>query len=106
MLAWGCTTTKVLLTPAKKITRWENPAIFHPKVLRYRGLSALLWSVLLCQWKWLVVLGKKDQGTLLAKEEPTSCWATVRICKVVTSFCVGSWHYGRFLGLVGHGFDG
>lgn len=88
------------------ITPGENPAIFHPKVLCCRGISALFCSVLLCPWKWLVILGKKVQGTLLAKEEPTSCWATVRICEVVTSFCVGPWHCGRFLGLVGRGCDG
>lgn len=56
------------------MTPWENPAILHPKMLCCRGLSALVWSVFLCQWKWLMILGKKDQSTLLAEEEPTSCW--------------------------------
>lgn len=53
-----------------------------------------------------MILGKTDQSTLLAEEEPTSCWATVKICKVVTSFGVCPWHSGRFCGLVGHGSDG
>lgn len=53
-----------------------------------------------------MILVKKDQGTLLAKEETTSCWATVRIREVVTFFCVGPWHCGTFLGLVGCGCDG
>lgn len=43
---------------------------------------------------------------LLAKKESASCWATVRICKVATSFSVGPWQCGGFLGLAGHGSDG
>lgn len=53
-----------------------------------------------------MIFGKKDHGTVLAKEEPTSSWATERICKVVTCFCVGPWLWGGFHGLVGHGSDG
>lgn len=35
-------------------------------------------------WRRLGVLGKRGCDALLAEEEPTSCWATGRICNMVT----------------------
>lgn len=54
------------------------------------------------QWRWFGVWGKRGLGALLVKGEPTSHWATGRICKVVTSFVptLGPWQCGEFPGLV------